>query len=117
MNSNIAAALSSALTNLDTKGRFKEPHELRGMIDSRIQQDIRWAVRVLEVVMENDGVATPRPVAHWVTYGKDQRAERYVNLLNLHAHGKLTHEERDYITRLALRFSKQAAARMLLNSI
>lgn len=116
MNNYLATALSSALVSKTASGRFHEPHELRKMIDSRISQDIRWAIRVLEVVLENDGQTTPFPVSHWVTYGKDLRSGRLPVLIPKAKAGKLTADERGWITTKALRYSKQAAARMLLNA-
>lgn len=116
MTNEMTLALAAALNSKTSTGRYHEPHELRGMIDSRIQQDIRWAIRVLEVVLENDGSTTPHPVSHWVTYGKDLRSSRLPTLVAKAKTGKLTAEERAWITSKALRYSKQAAARMLLNA-
>ena len=104
-----AARLSKTST-----GKFNEPHQLQQLIDERIAVDLRWAVRVLEVVLEDSGSETPASVAHWVTYGKDMRSSRLGSLVAKAKTGDVSPEERALITAKALRYSKQACARMLV---
>ena len=117
VNIKFRTALTIARREVDAKGRFREPHELRRVLEEGIKADPRWALRVLQRVRENVG-PTPERVAHWVTWGASSWGDMGAFLSRIEpvvlAGNPLPEADRARLERLALRYAKQAVARALL---
>lgn len=116
MTNEMTLALAAALNSKTSTGKFNEPHQLRTLVNQQIKEDIHWAARVLRRTLINAKHATPDSVKHWVTFGQDRYKGRVVELLSKYNRGMMSEQDDEYMTKLALRFSKQAVAYMLLNA-